>query len=55
MGQSILMSKEEIEKQNQKLAELKSILEEVNVKIDEVKLKIKSRKFVFSGDVYIRQ
>lgn len=55
LGQSILMSKEDIEKQNNKIAELKSNLEEVNIKIDEVKLKIKSRKFVFSGDVYIRK
>ncbi|NQT57443.1 MAG: metal-dependent hydrolase, partial [Bacteroidetes bacterium] len=38
LGQSILMSKEEIEKQNNKVAELKSNLEEVNIKIDEDKL-----------------
>ncbi len=55
LGQSILMSEEEIEKQNNKVAELKGNLDEVNIKIDEVRLKIKSRKFIFSGDVYIRR
>ena len=37
------------------LAELKGQLDEINVKIDELRLKIKSRKFVFSGEVYLRQ
>ena len=55
LGQEMLMSKEKVAEQKQKLAELQSKLEETNIKIDEVGLKIKSRKFVFSGEVYIRQ
>jgi flagellar hook-length control protein FliK len=51
----LLLGKEEAEKQEQQLAELRSKLAEVGIKIDEVQLKIKSRKFVFSGDVYIRE
>lgn len=50
----MMMGKEEIEKQDQKIAELKTQLEEVNIKTDEMRLKIASRRFVFSGDVYIR-
>ena len=55
LGRELLLGKEKREKLEGQLEELKSKLEEVNVKIDEVQLKIKSRKFVFSGDVYIRQ
>jgi len=55
LGREMLLGKEKVEKQEQQIAELKSKLDEINVKIDEVQLKIKSRKFVFSGDVYIRQ
>lgn len=55
LGRELLMAEEELEKQEQQLAELKSKLEGVKIKIDEVQLKIKSRKFVFSGEVYIRQ
>jgi len=55
LGRELLLGKEKREKLEGQLAGLKSKLEEVNVKIDEVQLKIKSRKFVFSGAVYIRQ
>ena len=55
LGEELLMSKEKRLEQKQKLAELKNKLEEVSIKIDEIQLKIKLSKFVFSGDVYIRQ
>ncbi|MEA3494257.1 MAG: metal-dependent hydrolase [Candidatus Margulisiibacteriota bacterium] len=55
LGQTLLLGKDKIEKQNTRLAELRSQLADVNLKIEEVNLKIKSRKFVFSGSVYIRQ
>ena len=55
LGRKMLLSKEDIEKQQSQLAELKGQYDEINVKIDELRLKIKARKFVFSGDVYLRQ
>ncbi len=55
LGQELLMSKEKHAEQAQELATLKSRLDETNIKIDEVKLNIGSRKLVFSGEVYIRQ
>jgi inner membrane protein len=55
LGRKILLSKEDIEKQQSQLAELKGQFDEINVKIDELKIKIKARKFVFSGEVYLRQ
>jgi len=55
LGKEALMTKEDQKKQDQELTELKNRLEEANIRIDEVKLKIASRKFVFSGEVFIRQ
>jgi len=55
LGKELLMSKRDIEKQKNQLAELKSQLTQTNVKIEELELKIKSRKFVFSGEVYLRK
>src|SRR3989339_743856 len=55
LGKQLLFSREEDEKQKVQLAELHSQLDEINVKIEELQLKIKARKFVFSGEVYLRQ
>ena len=55
LGKELLMTKQDIEKQRTQLAELKSQLTQTNVKIEELELKIKSRKFAFSGEVYLRQ
>jgi inner membrane protein len=55
LGQELMMSKDDIQKQKAQLADLKSQLDGINVKIDELGLKIKARKFVFSGEVYLRQ
>ena len=46
---------EDAEKEKVQLAELDSQLNENGVKIDELKAKMKARKFVFSGEVYLRQ
>lgn len=55
LGKSLLLSREEAEKQKIQLAELSGQLNEISVKIEEQKLKMKARKFVFSGEVYLRQ
>jgi inner membrane protein len=55
LGRKMLLSKEDIEKQRSQRAELKGQLDEIYVKIEELKLKIKARKLVFSGDVYLRR
>ncbi len=55
LGQELMMSKDDIQKQKAQLADLKSQLDGINVKIDELQLKIKARKFVFTGEVYLRQ
>jgi len=55
LGRKMLLSKEDIEKQQSQLAELKGQFDEIYVKIDELRIKIKARKFVFSGEVYLRQ
>jgi inner membrane protein len=55
LGEQMLLGKNGIEKQNTRLAELRSQLDDVSLKIEEVNLKIESRKFVFSGSVYIRK
>ena len=55
LGKELLMSKAEVEKQKAQIAELRSQLDEINVKIEELRLKMTARKFVFSGEVYIRQ
>jgi hypothetical protein len=55
LGKKMLLSKEDIEKQQSQLTELKSQLDEINVKIEELKIKMKARRFVFSGEVYLRQ
>ncbi len=55
LGQELMMNKDDIQKQKAQLADLKGQLDEINVKIEELQLKIKARKFVFSGEVYLRQ
>jgi len=55
LGRKVLLGKEELEKQKIQLAELHSQFDEINVKIEELKLKMKARRFVFSGEVYLRQ
>ena len=55
LGREILLTDEEKEKQEQELAELKGKLEEIDVKIEELQLELKSRRFIFSGEVYIRE
>ncbi|MBI5700995.1 hypothetical protein HZC34_04000 [Candidatus Saganbacteria bacterium] len=55
LGKQLLLNKEEAEKQRVQLAELKSQFDEISVKIEEIKIKMKARKFVFSGEVYLRQ
>ncbi|MFA6548440.1 MAG: metal-dependent hydrolase, partial [Candidatus Margulisiibacteriota bacterium] len=55
LGKELLLSKEEGEKQKIQLAELRSQLDEINVKIEELQVKMKARKFIFSGEVYLRQ
>jgi len=55
LGKQLLFSREEGEKQKIQLAELHSQLDEINVKIEELQVKMKARKFVFSGEVYLRQ
>lgn len=55
LGRRLLLSKEDTEKQRVRLAELIIQASEINVKIEELKVKMKARKFVFSGEVYLRQ
>ena len=55
LGKQLLLNKEETEKQRVQLAELKSQFDEISVKIEELRIKMKARKFVFSGEVYLRQ
>jgi len=55
LGRQLLLSKEDAEKQRVQLAELTSQASEISVKIDELKVKMNARKFVFSGEVYLRQ
>ncbi|MBN3033751.1 MAG: metal-dependent hydrolase [Candidatus Saganbacteria bacterium] len=55
LGKQLMQSKEEAEKERVQLAELGSQLNENSVKIDELKAKMRARKFVFSGEVYLRQ
>lgn len=55
LGKQLLMDNKDKTKQDIQLAELQSQLEEVNVRIDELRLKMNDRKPLFSGDVYIRQ
>jgi len=55
LGRELLLSKEEIEKKKQNIAELQSQLAETNLKIKEVQLRLKSRKPIFSGTVYLRK
>ncbi|MFA5034966.1 MAG: metal-dependent hydrolase [Candidatus Margulisiibacteriota bacterium] len=55
LGKEVLVDRAEAEKQGTRLAELTSQLEELNVRIDELKLKLASGRPLFSGEVYIRQ
>jgi inner membrane protein len=55
LGKELLLSKEDAEKQKVQLAELNSQLGEISVKIEELRIKMRARKFVFSGEVYLRQ
>lgn len=55
LGKEILVDRAEAEKQGTRLAELTSQLEELNVRIDELKLKLASGRPLFSGEVYIRR
>jgi len=55
LGKELMQSKEDQEKQDIQVATLKGQLDEIYVKIEELQLKIKARKFAFSGEVYLRQ
>lgn len=55
LGKELLLGKEGTEKQKIQLSELTSQLNEINVRIEELRIKMKARKFVFSGEVYLRQ
>jgi len=55
LGKELMLSKEDREKQINQLADLKNQLNEINVKIEELKLRMNARKFAFSGEVYLRQ
>ncbi len=55
LGKQLLLAKEDTQKQKVRLADLTSQLNETNIKIEELNIKIKARKFVFSGEVYLRQ
>lgn len=55
LGRQLLLGREESEKQQIQLSELKSQLSEISVKIEELQVKMKARRFVFSGEVYLRQ
>ena len=55
LGKELMQNKGEQEKQRLQRDTLKSQLDEINVKIEELKLKMKARKFAFSGEVYLRQ
>jgi inner membrane protein len=55
LGRQALLSEEDKKKEALELSGLNSQLAELNVKIDEVKLRIQNRKFVFSGEVYLRR
>ncbi|MBU0630606.1 MAG: metal-dependent hydrolase [Candidatus Margulisbacteria bacterium] len=55
LGKEVLVDRAEAEKQGTRLAELTSQLEELNVRIDELKLKLASGRPLFSGEVYIRR
>jgi len=54
LGREMLLGKEELEKQEAEIEELKSKLASTQVKIEELNLKIKERRLVFSGEVYLR-
>jgi inner membrane protein len=55
LGKELMQNKEEMEKQRLQRDTLKSQLDEINVKIEELRLKMKARKFAFSGEVYLRK
>jgi len=55
LGKELLMSKQDQDKQKTQLSELKSQLDETKVNIEDLELKIKARKFIFSGEVNLRQ
>ncbi|MFH1684549.1 MAG: metal-dependent hydrolase [Candidatus Margulisiibacteriota bacterium] len=55
LGRELLLDRDEFEKQELQLIDLNNRLEEINIKIEEVNLKIYDTKFIFSGEVYIRQ
>jgi len=55
LGKKLLIDNKDKVKQDAQLAELQSQLEEANVRIDELRLKMNDRKPLFSGEVYIRQ
>ncbi|MBU1706114.1 metal-dependent hydrolase [Patescibacteria group bacterium] len=55
LGRELLLDMDKTEKQEQQLIDLNNKLEEINIKREEVKLKIHGNKFIFSGEVYIRQ
>jgi len=55
LGKQLLLSREDAEKHKVQFAELTSQVNEISVKIEELKIKMKARKFVFSGEVYLRQ
>jgi inner membrane protein len=55
LGKELMQNKGEQEKQKLQHDTLKSQRDEINVKIEELKLKMKARRFAFSGEVYLRK
>lgn len=55
LGKQLLQSSENAQRERARLAELNSQLEENSVKIDELRAKMRARRFVFSGEVLLRR
>ncbi|MFA5892573.1 MAG: metal-dependent hydrolase [Candidatus Margulisiibacteriota bacterium] len=55
LGKKLLMDKKDHYQQDVQLSVLQSQLEEVNIRVEELKSKINDQKLLFSGEVYIRQ
>jgi membrane-bound metal-dependent hydrolase YbcI (DUF457 family) len=55
LGQQLLANSENAQKHKVQLTELNSQLGEIGVKIEELRAKMRARRFVFAGEVYLRQ